>query len=272
MHLTSAKKGFLSTILKQTSFSIIFQELNRQDAVSSRTQSPFQKLTNNLTSLSSSHLVTPAATDAMGNNRNEVFNMNGNNNLSKATSLSAAQLSNSNNAQNQMSKLNEIKWCFQSPVSGVNKYDVHNNNNNGSGNSKSDPKIAHKIGLATASSSSSSGGLASGRIGAAQNRLVNSVPNSALQSPVKRTTYPDCVYLRPEQNIPEIFSASTNFKPIGASRSGNAGSTSEGKNEGGKRRNSANVFGSAEENGLVGKPQQRISRDDLVVTMRSAQV
>ena len=74
------------------------------------------------------------------------------------------------------------------------------------------------------------------------------------------------VYLRPEQNIPEVFAAaSTGFKPI-ISEAAMKHRTSTPSKDG--------VAGAGEKNCKKGGGGQglTLSRDDIVVTVRSAQV
>ena len=94
-------------------------------------------------------------------------------------------------------------------------------------------------------------------------KLTTSAASPTSQSPAKHVVYP--VYLRPEQNIPEVF-GNTQFKPIEGGEvesdrgvAGSAGGVAKGQEKGGV----------AEKEG---EKQQPISRDDIVVTVRSAQV
>lgn len=205
-----------------------FQELHRQDVLHNhptRNQSPLaMKATN-------THLVTASSESRLATNDLAQGNSHPGQNLLKQVSQSAIQLNNQN-----LLKLQEIKWCFQPQ----NRYDLNDNI------SKSDPKIAQKVDLQTAATGHP---LRVGHQHGGLSRVARSVPGSANQTPVKHVM-PDCVYLRPEQNIPEIF-ASTNFKPIGG---------------GGDERSRL----SDPKNKRI--PNTRISRDDIVVTMRSAHV
>ena len=70
-----------------------------------------------------------------------------------------------------------------------------------------------------------------------------------------------CVYLRPEQNIPEVFAhPGTVFKPI--DEVDNASDMNDNDGSGGVGASSSSVLGH----------QSAISRDDIVVTMRSVNV
>ena len=72
------------------------------------------------------------------------------------------------------------------------------------------------------------------------------------------------VYLRPEQNIPEVFAAaSTGFKPIIADTAIKHRVLSPSKD---------GTAGAGEENKKVNQGGRKLSRDDIVVTVRSAQV
>jgi hypothetical protein len=85
--------------------------------------------------------------------------------------------------------------------------------------------------------------------------------NSAPTTPSKKQViYP--VYLRPEQNIPEVFAnaMSTGFKPIGSSSSNCNGGI------GAKQGNTPS------DDSKKGSCGSIISRDDIVVTVRSAHV
>ena len=68
---------------------------------------------------------------------------------------------------------------------------------------------------------------------------------------------PGCVFLRPEQNIPDVFG--TKFKPIMPDSGGAAETAAAGSGGGGGRRG-----------GLV--TGHNVSRDDIVVTLRSVNV
>lgn len=84
--------------------------------------------------------------------------------------------------------------------------------------------------------------------------MSSSVPTSP-----QRRVYP--VYLRPEQNIPEVFNGSK-FAPICGTGGGASDDDSDDNGRASYNVNSAGGRGSA----------GGISRDDIVVTVRSAQV
>jgi hypothetical protein len=81
------------------------------------------------------------------------------------------------------------------------------------------------------------------------NRSGLTPPRSTPTTPEKKKIYP--VYLRPEQNIPDIF-ATTTFQPISP----------------------GSVYGAERQLQLAKDKhgKHKISRDDIVVTVRSAQV
>lgn len=95
------------------------------------------------------------------------------------------------------------------------------------------------------------------KINAAAKMMAASVPSS----PQKRV-YP--VYLRPEQNIPDIFAHSeSKFAPI---------TSREDEKEAGRRRRRGRSVDRGDFKGDKAGANAGISRDDIVVTVRSAQV
>jgi hypothetical protein len=71
-----------------------------------------------------------------------------------------------------------------------------------------------------------------------------------------------CVYLRPEQNIPDVFS--TAFKPINENNLSKVGDDDDDEND--------RQIGESNPGQDSGSSEQTISRDDIVVTMRSVNV
>ena len=116
---------------------------------------------------------------------------------------------------------------------------------------------------------------AAGNLSAAAKLMARAASASSLASlpetsvaPKRGGSIPDCVYLRPEQNIPEVFANNhTSFQPIGAS----AAASPITVNSSGKRPESASSL-LAKESAFRKNSPARISRDDIVVTVRSAQV
>ena len=70
-----------------------------------------------------------------------------------------------------------------------------------------------------------------------------------------------CVYLRPEQNIPDVFS--TAFKPINEN---NLSKVDDDDDDDDRKNGESNPDRDS------GSGEQTISRDDIVVTMRSVNV
>lgn len=163
------------------------------------------------------------------------------------------------------------KRCFNNNNSNNNINNVNNHNNSRLYNniSKSDPKLLDNFFTPPQPAPvqqrvASLTGL-DGRRSVMASPL-HSIGASKLQG---CQSVPDCVYLRPEQNIPDIF-ANTKFQPIGGSRDKQQSQGGE-MNGGAGSRNGGGGGGSGDAK-MQKDSQTRISRDDIVVTVRSAQV
>ena len=143
-----------------------------------------------------------------------------------------------------------------------------NNNNNNSNNrlynniSKSDPKLLDNFFTPPQPSVQQRVASLTGLDG---RRSVASPLHSPAPKLQGCQSVPDCVYLRPEQNIPDIF-ANTKFQPIGGGGGGgHRGDKHQQQSQDGELRGAGGAK-------MQKNSPTRISRDDIVVTVRSAQV